>query len=87
MRCEVRGDVIDFPYKPPNITKPQMYSTSIYLDTVRTIQRFKPLRIKLTTHNDDGSNLLGHDTAPIRLSQSKKTAYKREMTGVPCCEV
>jgi len=22
LRCEVRGDVIDFPYKPPNITKP-----------------------------------------------------------------
>jgi len=22
LRCEVRGDIIDFPYKPPNITKP-----------------------------------------------------------------
>ena len=29
LRCEVRSDVIDFPYKPPNIKKPQMYSTSI----------------------------------------------------------
>jgi len=24
----LRGDVIDLPYKPTNITKPQMYSTS-----------------------------------------------------------